>query len=131
MKTSCRNRMLACYTRFVLVTIYVCRSRGSTKRVFSQAVSLLCAIFNIKSVIMRLLCILRLSFVSDFVHNRPQKIKVFFLNKFAFVIRQILSYGGMYFFRTTGLSISKSIWSDTFCRSGIISRAKSLSSCIA
>ena len=52
----CRNRMLACYTRFVLVTIYVCRSRGSTKRVFSKAVSLLCAIFNIKSVIMRRLC---------------------------------------------------------------------------
>ncbi len=40
--------MLACYTRFVLVTIYVCRSRGSTKRVFSQAVSLLCAIFQYK-----------------------------------------------------------------------------------
>ena len=40
--------MLACYTRFVLVTIYVCRSRGSTKRVFSQAVSLLYAIFQYK-----------------------------------------------------------------------------------
>ena len=40
--------MLACYTRFVLVTIYVCRSRGSTKRVFSQAVSLFCAIFQYK-----------------------------------------------------------------------------------
>ena len=40
--------MLACYTRFVLVTIYVCRSRGSTKRVFSQAVSLLCTIFQYK-----------------------------------------------------------------------------------
>ena len=49
--------MLACYTRFVLVTIYGCRSRGSTKRGFSQAVSLLCAIFNIKSVIMRLPCL--------------------------------------------------------------------------
>ena len=48
MQTSCRNRMLACYTRFVLVTIYVCRSRGSTKRVFSQAVSLLYAIFQYK-----------------------------------------------------------------------------------
>ena len=48
MKTSCRNLMLACYTGFVLVTIYVCRSRGSTKRVFSQAVSLLCAIFKYK-----------------------------------------------------------------------------------
>jgi len=34
MKTAYRKRMLACYTRFVLVTIYVCRSRGSTKRVF-------------------------------------------------------------------------------------------------
>ena len=56
MKTAYRSRMLACYTRFVLVTIYVSRSRGSTKRVFSQAVSLLCAIFNIKSSIMRLSC---------------------------------------------------------------------------
>jgi len=33
-KTAYRNRMLACYTRFMLETIYVCRSRGSTKRVF-------------------------------------------------------------------------------------------------
>ena len=46
MKTTLRKRMLACYTRFVLVTIYVCRSRGSTKRVFSKAVSFLLAIFQ-------------------------------------------------------------------------------------
>ena len=56
MKTAYRSRMLACYTRFVLVTIYVCRSRGSTKRVFPQAVSLPLAIFNIKSFIMRSPC---------------------------------------------------------------------------
>ena len=56
----------------------------------------------------------KLSFVSDFVHNRPQKIKVFFLNKFEFVMRQMLSYGGMYFFRTAGFSISKSIMSEIF-----------------
>ena len=71
-----------------------------------------------------------LSFVSDFVHNRPQKINVFFLKKFEFVMRQMLSYGGMYFFRTTGFSISKSIISEIFCRSGIISIARSLSSCM-
>ena len=55
-KTAYRKRMLACYTRFVLVTIYICRSRGSTKRVFSKAVSLLRAIFNIKSSIIQLPC---------------------------------------------------------------------------
>lgn len=42
-----------------------------------------------------------MSFVIDFVHNRPHKIKAFFLNKFEFVMRQILSYGGMYFLRMT------------------------------
>ena len=73
----------------------------------------------------------KLSFVSDFVHNRPQKIKAFFLNKFEFVMRQMLSYGGMYFLRMTGFSISKSILSEIFSRSGIISSARSLSSCMA
>ena len=34
-ETAYRNRRLACYTRFVLVIMYVCRLRGSTNRVFS------------------------------------------------------------------------------------------------
>ena len=33
-KMAQRKRRLACYTRFVPVTIYICRSRGSTNRVF-------------------------------------------------------------------------------------------------
>ena len=32
--TTYRDRRLACYMRFVLVIIYDCRSRGSTKRMF-------------------------------------------------------------------------------------------------
>ena len=37
-KTAYRNRRLACYTPFVLVTIYICRSRGSTNAIVAKKV---------------------------------------------------------------------------------------------
>ena len=57
-ETACLHAgMLACYTPFVLVIIYVCRQSGTTKGVFSKAVSLPRAIFNTKSIINPLPCL--------------------------------------------------------------------------
>ena len=75
-ETACLHAgMLACYTPFVLVIIYVCRLCGTTKGVFSKAVSLPRAIFNTKSIINPLPC-LNIFSVSGLPHYKQ---KSFFL----------------------------------------------------